>query len=575
MFNVALPFPVVLSTTLHLHCLVAVSGYSTLLSIGFSLGTQPAAFQVKDIGHVSDREPQSFFDDYCQSQPDLQCTDMANDFFRHYGDAVQWMKDMGMSSFRFSISWSRIMHWDGETRRMQLNPQGIASYHALLDALQAQAMQPIATLYHFDLPIMLQTQLEPKGWLNPDIVTHFEDFAKLAFREYGGKIAYWATFNEPLTFISGSYGLHDAAPDARELSDTNTYTVGHNLLLSHAKAVAIFRALKGEETSVVAAGARIGIVFNAELGYPVDESDTMDAEAADRKMQFDLGWFMTPIMTGKYPKTMRERVGERLPRFSSDEAALVKGSYDVFMLNNYYSRVVTNCDSEHSAISCGELSQGHARDRGIDDTRASSGARMPPTDDYVATIRWLHEKDPSTEILLTDNGLCGKDQINNLDRLQHFQVYVGQVYTAVVEEKIPIIGYTAWLSDINERGSNEPQLDVRDVNFTSRSAQVLPRISCPAAKWFTHLTTTKCLDDWDQGVVEMDVEEQEEETAPREKMLESGNDVGVPWSLDEVIFLIIIGVVVLGAITCEATRELRMNSRGSPEEVQILITIKD
>ncbi|CAI5719922.1 unnamed protein product [Peronospora destructor] len=483
---------------------------------------------------------------------------MTNDFFRHYRDDVQWMSDMGMSSFRFSISWSRVMRWDAETRRMQPNPRGIAYYHALLDALQ--------------------TQLEPKGWLNPDIVTHFKDFAQLAFREFGGKVKYWATFNEPLTFISGGYGLRDAAPGAVEPSDTNTYTVGHNVLLSHAKAVEMFRALKGEETSVVAAGARIGIVLNAEFSYPMDESDILDVEAAERKMQFDLGWFMTPIITGAYPEIMRERVGERLPRFSSDEAALVKGSYDVFMFNNYYSRVVTNCDSEHSAMSCDEHPPGHARDRGIDDTRTPSGAHMPPTDDYVATIKWLHEKDPSTEILLTDNARCGNDQVNNLDRLQYFQVYVGQVYKAVVEEKIPIIGFTVWLPDTNERGSYEPQLDVRDANLASRSAGRLPRIPYPAAKWFTHLTTTKCLDGWEQGTVETDVGEQKETAAPREKVLNSeagGNDVGVPWSLDEVIVLIVIGVIVLGAITCEAMRELRMSSRGSPEEVQVLITIKN
>ncbi|UIZ29273.1 hypothetical protein KXD40_002903 [Peronospora effusa] len=503
---------------------------------------------------------------------------MNNAFFRHYRDNVQWMSDMGMSSFQFSISWSRVMHWDAETRKMQPNSQGIASYHALLDALQMKTIQPIVTLYHFDLPLMLQTQLEPKGWLNPDIVTHFEDFATLVFREFGSKVKYWATFNEPLTFISRGYGLRDAAPGAVEPSDTNTYTVGHNVLLSHAKAVAIFRTLKREETSVVDAGARIGIVLNAEFGYPVDESDTLDVEAAERKMQFDLGWFMTPIMTGEYPEIMRERVGERLPRFSFEEAALINGSYDVFMLSNYYSRVVTNCDSEHSAISCDELPQGHARDRGIDDTRTPGSARIPPTDDYVAIIKWLHEKGPSTEILLTDNGRWGNDQVDNLDRLQYFQVYVGQVYKAVVEEKIPIIGYTAWLPDTNERGSYEPQLGVRDANLTSRSAQGLPRIPCPAAKWFTHLTTTKCLDGWNQGTIQMNVGEQEEEAAPREKMLSSeanGNDVGVPWSLDEVMFLLIIGVVIFGVITCEAMRELRMSSRGSPEEVQVLITIKD
>ncbi|KAE9031990.1 hypothetical protein PR003_g3162 [Phytophthora rubi] len=553
----------------------------------FLFGTATAAFQVEGAWNVSGREL-SIWDDLCRSQRGLQCADVADDFFHRYHADVGRMAAMGLSSFRFSISWSRVMHWDPHERRMRPNARGLAFYHALLDDLQTRGLQPIATLYHFDLPLTLQTQLEPKGWLNPDIVTHFEDFAALAFREYGQKVKYWATFNEPLMFISGGYGSCDDAPGGMEPSSTNTYTVAHNVLLSHAKAVKLFRELKQGEASVVAVDARIGIVLNAEFGYPVEQSNAGDVAAAERKMQFDLGWFLTPIVTGDYPQIMRERVGERLPRFSAEEAALVKGSYDVLMLNHYYSRVVTDCGSQRAVITCEELPLGHARDRGIDDTRAPNGARAPPAsspecswlagypEGYLDTIKWMHAKDPSTEILLTENGWCGNEQVENLDQLWYFQAYVEQVYKAVVEEKIPILGYTAWsFLDNNEWGSYKPRFGLHYVNFTATELTRIPR---PAAKWFAHLSTTKCLDGWDIDAVQMDAEEKQEAAAPHEKMRNpeaGGNDEGVPWSLAEVIILIVLGVIVLAAITCEAMRELRLSSQGSPEELQVLITVED
>ncbi|RLN87171.1 hypothetical protein BBJ28_00022617 [Nothophytophthora sp. Chile5] len=561
----------------------------------FLFGTATAAFQVEGAWNESGREP-SIWDAYCRSQPELQCADVADDFVHRYHEDVARMAAMGLSSFRFSISWSRLMRWDAETGRMVPNAAGIAFYHALLNDLQARELQAVVTLYHFDLPLALQSQLEPPGWLNPDIPTHFEDFAALAFREFGGKVRYWATFNEPLTFISGGYGSCDAAPGGIEPSDTNTYTVAHHVLLAHARGVALFRELQASgSTRVVNTQARIGIVLNAEFGYPLADASLLDIEAAERKMQFDLGWFLMPLVTGEYPAVMRERVGERLPRFSTEEAALVKGSYDLFMLNHYYSRLVTDCDSAQSETPCNQLPLGHARDRGLDDSRTPNGARVPPASNpvcswlagypegYLATIKWLHAQDPATDILLTENGWCGDDEVENMDQLWYFQAYLEQVHKAIVEEKIPVIGYTAWsFLDNNEWGSYKPRFGLHYVNFTGQTgskhgftpeATDLERIPRPAAKWFAHVATTKCLDGWPledaehDGVAVISLERSVNVEA-------GGNDEGVPWSLGEVIGLVVIGVIVLVIIACQALRELHQSRQGSSDEMRVLITIE-
>ncbi|KAG7400489.1 hypothetical protein PHYBOEH_005517 [Phytophthora boehmeriae] len=484
----------------------------------------------------------------------VEGADVADAFYYRYHEDFKRMKTMGLSSFRLSISWSKIMHWGADIKRMQPTPEGIAFYHALLDNLKTNGIHAVVTLYHTDLPAALQSQLEPTaGWLDPDIVTHFEEFAELAFREFGWKVKYWATFNEPLTLISGGCGSCNATPRGMNLSDSNLYTVAHHVLLSHARAVQTYRRLQ-KNTGLVDKQARIGIALNVAFGYPVNETNALDVAVAECKMQFDVGWFVIPLVSGDYPETMRGRASGRLPQLTTDQVDLVKGSYDVFIMNHHSSRMVTDCDVRPL---------NHTRDEVVGDKRARS-------DSYLATIKWLHSKDPTAPILLTDNGWCGDERVENMDQSWYFQSYIEQLYKAVVEDNMPIIGYTAW----SFLGNNEWSSSLHYTNFTtkeiSRSSAVtdLTRIPRPA-RW--------CLDSWDvKGVEQSTVQETGEMATLHEKKNPEagGNGVDVPWSLGEVLFLVAVGLVILGVITCQALRELRQSSRGSPEELEVLITIE-
>ncbi|KAF4030123.1 Glycosyl hydrolase family 1 [Phytophthora infestans] len=123
---------------------------------------------------------------------------------------------------------------------MVLNPTGIAFYHDLIDDMAKNNLKPILTIYHWDLPSALQTELSPAGWLSSDIIGHYVDFATLVFHEFGQKLDYWTTFNEPYSFVTQGYGTGVHAPGFTG-SDTNTYVVTHNLLRAHALAVQKFR----------------------------------------------------------------------------------------------------------------------------------------------------------------------------------------------------------------------------------------------------------------------------------------------------------------------------------------------
>ncbi|GMF40269.1 unnamed protein product [Phytophthora fragariaefolia] len=338
----------------------------------FLFGSATAAYQVEGAVKEGGRTP-SIWDQFCRERPGVKCANVADDFYHRYKDDVKLMVETGLQSFRFSVSWSRVMNWDPALHGMRPNPEGIAFYHSLIDDLNANGMEPILTLYHWDLPLELHTELSPQGWLNSDIVQHFAEFATLMFHEYGSKVQLWTTFNEPLSFTTAGYATGREAPGFTG-SATQVYTATHNVLLSHALAVQQFRELK--DADVINDKARIAIVLNADYAYPLDGSNPADVEAASRKLEFDVGWFLSPIVSGDYPSVMREIVGDRLPRFTPKQIQLLKGSYDLFMLNHYSTRAATDCGSSASKTDCNQLAVGWQRDRGVDISQTVPGTRQ-------------------------------------------------------------------------------------------------------------------------------------------------------------------------------------------------------
>ncbi|KAE9038246.1 hypothetical protein PR003_g5993 [Phytophthora rubi] len=479
----------------------------------FMFGSATASYQVEgaymDVGRTS-----SIWDDFCRQRPGLDCANVADDFFHRYPSDLKMMADDGLQSFRFSVSWSRVMTWNPATRRMMPNPPGIAFYHDLIDEMAKNKLVPILTIYHWDLPSALQTELSPAGWLSEDIVRHYVDFATLMFQEFGDKLDYWTTFNEPYSFVTQGYGTGVHAPGFTG-SENNTYIVTHNLLRAHALAVQKFREFR--DAGIVRPTARIGIVLVAHMMFPLDPANPKDVAAAERALQFDYGWFLQPLISGDYPAVMREVVGDRLPRFSKQEAEIIKGSYDLFMINHYASKSVTDCDSPTSKRNCDQLTLGWEKDKGVDDTRAPEGSRLSSKDrhgnhncgwftayppGYLALMKWVSAHDPSADVLLTENGWCGNDEVDNQDQMWYYENYMEQVYKAVTEENIKVIGYTAWsYLDNYEWGSFEPRFGLYYVNFTSQTGSKdyvsakpteLERIPRPAAKWFSKLAKTKC-----------------------------------------------------------------------------------
>ena len=174
---------------------------------------------------------------------------VASDHYHHVSEDVALMAELGLKCYRFSISWARIIpDGDGE-----VNGKGIRFYHELLDELQKRKIEPVVTMYHFDLPLALH---EKGGWADRNTVDAFVNYAKVLFREYGNKVRYWLTINEQNVMINHPNAMNPGRiPDKKEL-----YQQCHNMFVAAAKATRLCHE--------ICPGAKIGPAPNIISVYP-------------------------------------------------------------------------------------------------------------------------------------------------------------------------------------------------------------------------------------------------------------------------------------------------------------------
>jgi len=308
------------------------------------------------------------------------------------GHYIKWKQDvatmagLGVKTYRFSISWPRIvptgMVADG------ISQEGLEFYHSLVDELLAVGIQPVITMYHWDLPqglldasyytvIPVCDDLFMQGWfeckwgaqgrpvptgLSSKIAKHFVNYAELILREFAGKVSDFYTFNEPwtFTFLGTGYGH---APGVAPYNDNAIwpYVAAHNVILAHLKAVQKFRELQRGELASELASARIGIALNAEWKEPKKVSLT-DIAAAVRAIESSLSWFADPVWGRPdgfhdYPESMKRLNGDALPSFTAEEQKLLKESRpDIFGLNYYSGSYVRACTPKNVSTADGSTS---------------------------------------------------------------------------------------------------------------------------------------------------------------------------------------------------------------------------
>ncbi|KAG6645283.1 hypothetical protein CIPAW_08G111600 [Carya illinoinensis] len=412
----------------------------------FLFGVATSAYQVEGACTEGGRGP-SIWDAFSHTEgkiADKSNGDSAVDQYHRYKEDVELIAKLGFDAYRFSISWSRIFP-DGLGTKV--NDEGIAYYNNVINALLEKGIQPCITLYHWDLPLHLHETMG--GWLNKEIVKYFAIYAETCFASFGDRVKTWITINEPLQTSVNGYDAGIFAPGRREHSSTEPYLVSHHQILAHAAAVSIYRNKYKDKQ-----GGQIGLVLDCE--WAEANSDKMeDKSAAARRLDFQFGWFMHPIYYGEYPNAMRERLGERLPKFSEEDKKLIRNSIDFIGLNHYTSRFISyvkDCPDEGDFYKAQEMQRIAEWEEGeaIGPRAASEWLYVVPWG-IRKVLNYIAQKYNNVPIYITENGMDDNDNgtspLNEMldDKLRvfYFKTYLEAVAQAI-KDGVDVRGYFAW-----------------------------------------------------------------------------------------------------------------------------------
>ena len=400
---------------------------------GFVWGAATAAYQVEG-AFSEDGKGSSIWDDFSHTPGKVyndHTGDVACDHYHRFREDIAMMASLGVRHYRFSFAWPRVIP-DGIGRE---NPAGLRFYDELIDCLLAHGIQPLATLYHWDLPSALQQR---GGWLNPDSPAWFEAYAALLAKRYGDRVKDFFTFNEPQCVIGLGCVSGVLAPGLKyPLSDT--VPMSHHIHLAHGRATARLREL--------VPGARVGFVNCGPAAIPATERPedieaarawyfsypTADAEA----WSFSTAWWADPILLGTYPADALRHFGHYLPKGFERSLPLIAQPLD-YCAHNYYDGVCVRADGQ-GGFKTENWPAGHPR--------TACGWPVVPETLYWGP-RFLYER-YHKPVFITENGMSAHDVIaldggvhdpNRIDFLHRYLLALRRA----AEDGVDIYGYLHW-----------------------------------------------------------------------------------------------------------------------------------
>ena len=443
----------------------------------FIWGTSTSAYQIEG-GYNLDGKGPSVWDAFCTIPGKIhnqESGQVACDHYHRYKEDVQLLKSLGIKVYRFSISWSRVM----PTGREVVNEQGFRFYSNLVDELLAHGIEPWISLNHFDLPLALELELD--GWLNPQLPDIFAQYARICFERLGDRVKHWITFNESWVVAMLSYGQGVFAPG--KTSNKLPYLAGHHLLLAHAKAFHVYdKEFRPHQRG------QIGITNNCDWREPLTDSKA-DRDAAQRALEFYFGWFTDPVFFGNYPQSMIERVGERLPVFTAEESALLKGSADFIGLNHYNTFLAADARG-NIGKSSPYANLGIAEDQDVNLSVLPhweiTNMNWPVVPEGLyKLLKWIDERYNKPVIYITENGCAVDDnlvdgEVNDLKRQEYFEGYLSHCHRAI-EEGVDVRGYFVWSLMDNFEWASGYQMRFGIVYVEPETLERIPKAS---ALWY-------------------------------------------------------------------------------------------
>ena len=384
----------------------------------FVWGVATSAFQIEGAARADGKGP-SIWDEFCRvpgAIADGGNGDVACDHYHRLEADLDLIADLGVTAYRFSISWPRVQPLGAGA----VNPQGLAFYERLVDGLLARKIRPYATLYHWDLPAELQRR--DGGWLARDTAYRFADYARIVAERLGDRVVSIATHNEPWVSAVLGYERGVFAPGVKDRRIA--YQASHHLLLSHGLALQAIRQTRTR--------ADVGIVLNMSPVYPATDSD-LDAAHARLEDGRLIRWYADALFKGHYPADIIDHLGADAPRLEPGDAELIAQRCD-FVGVNYYHPTVSSSANPASP--------------------ASNGAAVTDMGWEVAPHRLdellmrLHRDYRLPPVFITENGAAYRDsvvggRVEDEQRRQYIESHLVAVADAI-DRGVEVRGYFVW-----------------------------------------------------------------------------------------------------------------------------------
>jgi beta-glucosidase len=448
---------------------------------GFAWGTATASYQIEGAVEEGGRSP-SIWDTFSHTPGTIDngdTGDVADDHYHRYEEDVELMADLGVGWYRFSLAWPRLQP-DG---RGALNEAGVDFYSRLIDALLAKGVQPWITLYHWDLPQVLQ---DAGGWPARDTAERFAEYAAAVYARLRDRVTYWTTLNEPwvAAFIGHATGRHAPGLQDPEAS----LRAAHHMLLGHGLATEAMRA-QGDGDS------RFGITLSMSPIEPASE-DPADVDAARRADGLTNRIFLDPLLRGAYPADTLEDV-----RGVTDGAHIQDGDeqrinapLDFLGINYYYRTIVRAGDGARDDTS---IWPGNADiepvTRGLPQTEM--GWEIDP-DGLHALLTRVGRDYPGVPLYVTENGAAMPDEktngkVDDPDRVAYLDSHFRAAHRAIADG-VDLRGYFVWslLDNFEWSFGFSKRFGLIHVDY-----ETLERTPKTSARWYAQVTRANGLPD--------------------------------------------------------------------------------
>lgn len=376
--------------------------------------------------------------------------DVAADHYHRWREDVAIMRELGLDAYRFSVAWPRIL----PNGRGEVNQKGLDFYDRLVEELMESGIEPWVTLYHWDLPQVLD---DAGGWANRDTVAAFAEYTDALTQRIGDRAKHWITINEPwcVVHLGHNWGIH--APGRTNLAEA--LQVSHSLNLAHGHAVDVVR-------SNVADG-KVGITLNLSHVYPATDS-AEDEEAVAKVDGFTNRWFLDPVLRGSYPDDMLEQFGDAAPDVEAGDWEIITRPTDFLGINTYnpqYAKADPDAPGGVTAIT-------------PDGEKTAMDWIVEPQGLEDLLVRVQRDYDPPA-IYITENGAAYTDptpvngRVADPERISYVRRHLLAAHRAI-EQGVNLRGYFVWslLDNFEWAEGYEKRFGITHVDYETQARTI-------------------------------------------------------------------------------------------------------